>query len=69
MEIHDLVAGKYASVREKDLRLARWLIRNGRLQKTRLITRARKLSTTPGRRTYILSQIESDFGVTNDSTK
>jgi len=61
LEIHDLVAGKYVSAREKDLRLARLLIGFRAIDRRKLLNRVKELNVPVARKMAIKARIVADF--------
>ncbi len=59
VEVHDLVAGKYVSAREKDLELASVLISRGMIDRETLLKRIEELA--PDVRERVRNRAASDF--------
>jgi hypothetical protein len=61
VEIHDLVAGKYASGREKDLEFNTLVIRHGVIKQDTLCKRVEELQIDEGLKRKIRQRLKADF--------
>jgi hypothetical protein len=63
LDIHDLIAGKYVSAREKDLEFVRMAIKQGLVTEQVLRERIEMLDTVASQKVSILQRLTSDFKV------
>jgi len=68
LDIHDLIAGKYVSAREKDLEFARMAIRQGLVKEKDLRERIDMLNIDAFQKERILNRLTSDFKASTAAT-
>ena len=61
LEIHDLIAGKYVSAREKDIEFLSRVIMNGMVNLTTLLERVEELPVDEKFREKIRTRVQNDF--------
>jgi hypothetical protein len=67
LDIHDLIAGKYVSAREKDFEFARMAIKQGLVTGQVLRERVEMLDIEASQKEGILNRVNSDFNIPPDS--
>jgi hypothetical protein len=68
LDIHDLIAGKYVSARDKDLEFARMAIRQGLVKEKILRERIDTLNVDAFQKEGILNRLTSDFKTSTAAT-
>lgn len=63
LDIHDLIAGKYVSARDKDLQFVRMSIQQGLVKEKVLRKRVDMLDTDASQKELILKRLSSDFRI------
>jgi hypothetical protein len=67
LDIHDLIAGKYVSARDKDLEFARTAIKRGLVKEQVLHERIEMLDIDASQKKGILTRLTSDFKTSPDT--
>jgi hypothetical protein len=68
LDIHDLIAGKYLSARDKDLEFALTAIKQGLVKEHILRERIEILNTDACQKEVILNRLTGDFRTSPDTT-
>jgi len=68
LDIHDLIAGKYLSARDKDLEFVRTAIKQGLVKEKVLRERIEMLDTDASQKDLILKRLTSDFKVSQGTS-
>ncbi len=68
LDVHDLIAGKYVSARDKDLEFARMAIKQGLVTEQVLRERVERLDTEAFQKGIILQRLAGDFKVSQGTS-